>query len=262
MKEKYKKKRKNLTLNLSNPNSRPPPGFDFLSPKPVAPLPFTDTNQPAAPPWIWFLLPSAGGPYTVPSPSHQHKTSRSSLPNYSSPSLFPSPAEIRETKPANPSPFRELPCPTPFSFTTAASHFPLSAAHRPPSPSTVTARTTARSQPYPLPPRPDLLFLVSVLLLLFHFPCRLASTETNRCSPSSNRTRRPAAALLQQHAHRAVSVHPHLGVVSHQNRPEETDIKRSKIYCCVHFCCCRSRWPSPPAWKGRRDEAASDPPAA
>jgi hypothetical protein len=76
----------------------------------------------------------------------------------------------------------------------------------------------------------------------------LASTETNRYSPSSNRTRRPAEALLQQHAHRAVSVHPHLGAVSHQkekelitdlkiekNRPEETDLKKSKIYCCVCF---------------------------
>ncbi|KAL9381695.1 hypothetical protein Peur_024730 [Populus x canadensis] len=34
------------------------------------------------------------------------------------------------------------------------------------------------------------------------------------------------------------------------------------MYYCVCFCCCRSRWPSPPAWKVRGDEAAPDPPAA
>jgi len=62
LKEKYKKKGENLTLNLSNPNSRPPPGFDFLSSKPAAPLPFTNTNQPAAPPLgfgFFFLQPEA-----------------------------------------------------------------------------------------------------------------------------------------------------------------------------------------------------------
>jgi len=73
LKEKYKKKKKkaNLTLNISKPNNRPPPGFDFLSSKPAAPLPFTDTNQPAAPPWIWCLLPSASAQTQPPLPPHR-----------------------------------------------------------------------------------------------------------------------------------------------------------------------------------------------
>jgi len=57
-------------------------------------------------------------------------------------------------------------------------------------------------------------------------------------SLSPDLANRQAAALLQLHAHRAGSVHPHLGAVSHQkeeelitdlkivkNRPEETDLK-------------------------------------
>jgi hypothetical protein len=90
-------------------------------------------------------------------------------------------------------------------------------------------------------------------------------------SLSPDLANRQAAALLQPHAHRAGSVHPHLGAVSHQKEEELiTDLKivkkptggnrsenrkQSKINCCVRFfVCCRSL----PARKGRREEAVSD----
>ena len=71
---------------------------------------------------------------------------------------------------------------------------------------------------------------------------RSSLSLTVNCRPqrslSPDLANRQAAALLQLHAHRAGSVHPHLGAVSHQkeeeqitdlkivkNRPEETDLK-------------------------------------
>jgi len=160
LKEKYKKKKKkaNLTLNLSKPNSRPPPGFDFLSSKPAAPLPFTDTNQPAAPPWIWCLLPSASAQTQPPLPPHRSHIFFFPFLGFDFVSSKPLLTASHHTKHSSGT-HRHRPLPHPPAL--LCTDRPPALLPRPPPPDiprgakTINAWTTAATPPTPLPPETE-----------------------------------------------------------------------------------------------------------